>query len=77
MFNTPEVLKYCERHGIYELYKENGSTITYYSYYGDEGYFKVVRNCKTGFEVRQHLRYKNCPKFLKGKFGVRYNYFVG
>ena len=77
MFNTESVLLYCEKYGIYELYKENGNVITYYSYYGREGIFKVTVNIKTGFEIRKHLRYKKIPKFLITPDGVRYNYFVG
>lgn len=77
MFNTESVLLYCEKYGIYELYKEKGNVITYYSYYGNEGIFKVTVNTKTGFEIRKHLRYKRIPKFLITPDGVRYNYFVG
>lgn len=77
MFNTEAVLLYCERYGIYELYKENGNVITYYSYFGNEGIYKVIKNVKTGREVRKKLRYKSIPKFLVTPEGVRYNYFVG
>ena len=78
MFNTQNVLSYCEKHGIYELYKEKGNVITYYSYFGDEGFYRVTKNVVTGREVRKHLRYKTCPKFLRTKEGwIRYNYFTG
>lgn len=78
MFNTKAVLLYCERYGIYELHSEKGNVITYYSYYGNEGFIRVTKNVKTGREVRKHLRYKNIPKFLKTEDGyVRYNYFTG
>ena len=77
MFNTEAVLLYCEKHGIYQLYKEKGNVITYYSYFGEEGLYKVTKNVKTGRETRKHLRYKNIPKFLVTPKGVRYNYFVG
>lgn len=77
MFNTEVILLYCEEHGIYELYKEKGNIITYYSYFGNEGIYKVTKNVKTGIETRKHLRYKNIPKFLITPDGVRYNYFVG
>ena len=77
MFDTYPVLSYCETHGIYELYAERGNVITYYSYFGREGFYKVTKNVKTGREVRKHLRYKKTPKFLVTENGVRYNYFVG
>lgn len=78
MFDTDTVLRYCEKYGIYELYKEKGNVITYYSYFGNEGFYKVVKNVATGREVRKHLRYKKVPKFLLTKEGwTRYNYFVG
>ena len=77
MFNSEAVLEFCEKYGIYELYKEKGNVITYYSYFGDEGFYKIIQNVKTGKEIRKHLRYKKCPKFLRGEYGVRYNYFVG
>lgn len=72
-----KVLEYCEKNGIYELYKVNGYVITYYSYFGSEGFYKIVRNVKTGKTTRTQLRYKKCPKFLIGKYGVNYNYFCG
>lgn len=72
------VLCYCEDHGIYEIYSEKGNVITYYSYYGNEGFYRVTKNVKTGREVRKHLRYKRTPKFLKTKEGyTRYNYYTG
>ena len=71
------VLRYCEAHGIYEVYKERGDVITYYSYFGSEGFYKVTVDTTTGKETRKHLRYKKAPKFLLGEHGVRYNYFVG
>lgn len=70
------VLLYCEAHGIYEVYKEKGNIISYYSYFGNEGFYKVTVNVVTGKGNRKHLRYNNIPKFLKGEFGVKYNYFV-
>ena len=78
MFDTEAVLQYCEKYGIYELYKEKGNVITYYAYFGDEGFYKVTKNVVTGREVRKHLRYKKVPKFLLTKEGwTRYNYFTG
>ncbi len=71
------VLRYCELHGIYEVYKEKYGVITYYSYYGSEGFYKVTVDTTTGKETRKHLKYKKVPKFLMGEHGVRYNYFVG
>ena len=68
---------YCEDHGIYELYSEKGNIITYYSYFGQEGFYKVTKNLKTGKETRKNLRYKMVPKFLKSELGTKYNYFVG
>lgn len=71
-------LCYCENHGIYEVYREKGNIITYYSYYGNEGFYKVTVNVLTGEEKRKHLRYKRVPKFLLTKEGwTRYNYFTG
>lgn len=78
MFDTEAVLLYCEKYGIYELYKEKGNVITYYSYFGNEGFYRVTVNVKTGKETRKHLRYKKVPKFLLTPEGwVRYNYFTG
>lgn len=78
MFNTPEVLAYCEKYGIYELYSEKGNVIIYYSYYGKEGFVRVYKNVKTGREVRRVLRYRKTPKFLKTEDGcIKYNYFIG
>lgn len=78
MFDTDTVLRYCEKYGIYELYKEKGNVITYYSYFGNEGFYRVTKNVVTGREVRKHLRYKKVPKLLLTKEGwTRYNYFVG
>ena len=74
---SDQALAFCEKYGIYEIYSEKGNTITYYSYFGSEGFIKVVRNLKTGKEIRKPLRYQKIPKFLKGKNGLRYNYFVG
>ena len=70
-------LAYCEKYGIYEVHSEKGNMITYYSYFGSEGFYKVICNVKTGKEIRKSLRYKKCPKFLRTEDGVRYNYFVG
>ena len=78
MFDIDAVLRHCEKYGIYELYKEKGNVITYYSYFGNEGFYKVTKNVATGREVRKHLRYKKVPKFLLTKEGwTRYNYFTG
>ena len=74
IFENNDVLRYCEDHGIYEVYSRRGNVITYYSLYS-EGFYKVVKNIKTGREVRKLLRYsiKNPPGFLKYK----YNYMEG
>lgn len=70
-------LAYCEKYGIY-VYKEKGNILTYYSYFGAEGFYKVIKNVKTGKETRKHLRYKKPPQFLHTLEGdVKYNYFVG
>ena len=74
---SKKALKYCEEHGIYEVYSERGNVITYYSYYGNEGFYKVVKNIKTGKEIRKHLRYKKIPEFLRGDDCVLYNYYTG
>ena len=78
MFDTDAVLIYCEKYGICELYAEKGNVITYYSYFGSEGFYKITTNVRTGREVRKHLRYKKTPKFLLTKDGyAKYNYFTG
>lgn len=74
------ITRYCEEHGIYEVYKIKGNTIVYYSWYGDDPYhpfIKVTHNLNTGKETRERLRYRNVPKFLIGERGVRYNYYCG
>lgn len=77
MSDTDENILYCEQHGIYEVYREKGNIITYYSYYGNEGFYRITKNVKTGREVRKHLRYKKVPKFLFQEGNAKYNYFVG
>ena len=73
-----DILRYCEDNGIYEVYAIQGNTITYYSYYGADGFYKITKNIKTGKETRQKLRFKKAPKYLKTKDGyTRYNYFTG
>lgn len=73
-----EILIYCENNGIYEIHAIQGNTITYYSYYGNEGFYKVTKNVKTGKETRKKLRFKKPPKYLKTKEGyAKYNYFEG
>lgn len=72
-----KAIQYCEEHGIYEVFKQIGNVITYYSYFGREGFYRVEHNLKTGKETRTNLRYKKTPKFLIGKLGTRYNYFCG
>lgn len=75
---SDEALAYCEKYGIYEVYKQRGNVITYYSYYGSEGFLKVTVNLKTGKEIRKSLRYEKIPKFLTTEKGsVLYNYFAG
>ena len=72
---TDEAIKYCEEHGIYEVFSQKGNVITYYSYYG--GFYKITHNLKTRDETRKRLRYRNIPQFLKGEYGVKYNYYSG
>lgn len=77
---TNKAICYCEKHGIYEVYKQVGDVIIYYSYYGDEPkrpFIKVEHNLKTGEETRTRLRYRKPPKFLKGEYGYSYNYYTG
>lgn len=62
-----EKLLYMERIGIIEIYSETLKTITYYSYFGTEGFYKVHKNIETGKETRKHISRK--PK--------NYNYFCG
>lgn len=77
-FNNQDVILYCEKHGIYELYGVRGNVITYYSYFGNDGFYKIIKNIKTGKEIRKSLRYKKVPKFLLTSEGhLKYNYFVG
>ena len=72
------IICYCEKHGIYEIYKVVGNIITYYSYFGSEGFYKIIKNIATGKETRKHLRYAKTPKFLITKDGyTKYNYFCG
>ena len=77
IFDNLNVLCYCENHGIYEVYSRNGNTIVYYSFFGNEGFYKVTKNVVTGHETRKHLRYKKIPAFLQGEYGTRYNYYTG
>ncbi len=77
---SDKAIGYAEDNGIYEIHKEKGNVITYYSFYGDDinyPFIKVTHNLKTGKEIRKRLRYKKAPKFLKGKYGTRYNYHCG
>ena len=77
IFDNVDVLRYCEDHGIYEVYRRKGNVITYYSYFGAEGIYKITKNVKTGFEARELTRYKKPPKFLVTDKGTKYNYFTG
>ena len=74
---SDKALMFCEKYGIYEIYSEKGNIITYYSYFGSEGFYRISINLKTGKETRKNLRYKKVPKFLKSDLGTKYNYFVG
>ena len=72
------VIQYCEKYGITEIYKVKGNVITYYSYFGSEGFYKIAKDVVTGKETRKHLKYKKAPKFLLTKEGyTKYNYFCG
>ena len=77
---SDKAIAYCEDNGIYEIYKEVGNVLTYYSFYSDDlkhPFIKVSVNLKTGKETRKRLRYRKAPKFLKGERGTRYNYCCG
>lgn len=77
---TNEAIAYAEKIGIYEIWKQRGNVITYYSWYPDNlkhPILKVTRNLKTGKETRKHLRYKKVPKFLVTPEGTLYNYCCG
>ena len=76
IFDNHKVLCYCENHGIYEVYSRNGNTIVYYSLYS-EGFYKVTVNVITGKQIRQLMKWKFAPEFLKGEFGTKYNYYSG
>lgn len=78
MFENENVLRYCEKYGIYEVYSVKGNVMTYYSYFGGEGFYRITKNVVTGREVRKHLRYTKPPKFLLTPEGyTKYNYFTG
>lgn len=77
--------RYCEKIGIYEIYRETLKTITYYSYFGYEGFYKITKNLETGKQKRQHMKWNKAPAFLlvdseiNGKpfQFTKYNYFCG
>jgi len=62
----------AERIGVYE-YKVKKNIMSYYSFFGGEGFYKVEHNLDTHMEIRTHLKYKKTPKHLIGK----YNYYTG
>ena len=73
-----KILCYCEDNGIYEIYKVRGNVIIYYSFFSGEGIYKIVKNIKTGREIRKLTRYKSTPKFLIAENGaLKYNYCCG
>ena len=75
---SDKIIAYCEQHGIYEVYSVKGNVITYYSYFGSEGFYKITKNIITGKGTRAQLRYKHTPKFLiSANGGTKYNYFCG
>lgn len=80
IFDNRMVLRYCENHGICEVYSRRGNSITYYSLY-TEGMYKVTHNVQTGKETRKLLRYKDfkhLPKMFYGETGgTKYNYMEG
>ena len=49
------IIVYCENHGIYEIYKERGNIITYYSYFGNEGFYKNVNKRNLLLVNKYHL----------------------
>ena len=69
--NNDKAIIYCEDHGIYE-FTSRGNILTYYSYFGSEGFYRITHNLKTGHEVRKQLRYawNKPPKFLLTKDGL-------
>ncbi len=73
IFANEDALLYCEKIGIYAVHKRVGNIITYYSYFGNEGFYKVTHNVKTGAETRKHMIWRQTPKWL----GNNYNYFCG
>lgn len=68
IFSNENVLKYCEKVGIISVYSRKNDEIVYYSYFGNEGYYKVTKNVVTGAETRKHLNKKP---------NAEYNYFCG
>ena len=71
-------LRYRERCGIYQTYSETLKTMTWYSYFGSEGFYKVHKNIETGKETRKHMKWIKCPKHLRTSDGWDlYMYFEG
>jgi hypothetical protein len=73
------ILDYCEKYGIYEIYRQNFKlkTFTYYSLY-HEGMYKIIKNIETGHEQRLKLKVKKIPEYLITPEGyTRYNYMTG
>lgn len=61
-----KALSRAEHIGVYE-YKVKGNKMVYISYFGSEGFYKVVHNLDTGEETRTHQNTTKLP----------YNYFCG
>ena len=80
-----EKLLYMEKIGICEIYSETLKTITYYSYFGSEGFYKITKNLESGKETRNHMKWTKAPKhllvettFMGEPFtATKYNYFCG
>ncbi len=78
-------VSYMEKIGIIEIYSETLKTITYYSYFGSEGFYKITKNLESGKETRKHMKWTKTPKHLlvettfmgKPFTATKYNYFCG
>lgn len=75
---TDEQIIWCEKVGVYEVYKQTEKTITYYSFYYGEGFYKVVKDFESGAEHRTLLKAQRTPKHLLSPEGhPLYNYCTG
>ena len=80
-----KALRRADKYGIYS-YEVKGRYMQYISYFGSEGFIRVVHDLETEEETRTHLAYV----WYRGGYGMvgrkpntkwfrehRYNYFTG